>query len=159
MKQNTLVLKILNYIDDHLYTTCSVDEISCIFHYNKDYIMRIFKKELKLTIIEYIQKRKIYLSLNYLENTKDSILKVSLLSGFASQEYYTEIFKKIIGVSPSIYRKFITYNINISWSDIKTIQERLIIFKKELDFIDNYKIPIISKKTLSLSVFKKEKTL
>lgn len=121
--------------------------------------MRIFKKELKLTIIEYIQKKKIYLSFNYLENTQNSILKVSVLSGFSSQEYYTEIFKKIMGVSPRTFRKFITYNINISWNDIITIRERLISLKKQLDFINNYKIPIIPKKSITLSIFNKEKTL
>lgn len=157
MLQNFLVLKILKYIDENLYTINSVTDLANIFHYNKDYIMRIFHRELKLTIIEYIQKRKVYLSLNLLENTNNSILKIAILSGFSSQEYYSEIFKKVIGVSPRIYRKFYNYDINISWDNIRTIQMHIVLLKKQLDYIDNYKIPIISKK--SLSIFDKEKTL
>lgn len=159
MKQNFLVIDILNYIDENLYTTSTINKLADTFHYNKDYIMRIFKRELNLTIIEYIQRKKIYLSLKFIENNSNSILKAALLSGFSSQEYFTEIFKKIIGVSPRIYRKFSNRNINISWKDIITIQENLVLLKKQLDYIDNYKIPIISKKSITLSIFKKEKTL
>ena len=48
---NELIIKILNYIDECLYTKISIDELSSIYYFNKDYIMRLFKKELGITII------------------------------------------------------------------------------------------------------------
>ena len=60
MYSNELICKILNYIDDNLYKRITMDEISSIFYFNKDYLMRIFKKELDITIMDYINKRRIY---------------------------------------------------------------------------------------------------
>ena len=59
MKKNELVIQILNYINLNIFSLSSIDELAHIFHYNKDYIMRIFKRELNLTIIEYIPRKKI----------------------------------------------------------------------------------------------------
>ena len=74
MYSNELVVKILNYIDDNLYKRITMDEISSIFYFNKDYLMRIFKKELDITIMDYINKRRIYNSLELLKNTDVFIL-------------------------------------------------------------------------------------
>ena len=46
MFSNDLVINILNYLDNNLYTQISINEISNFFKYNKDYIMRLFKKEI-----------------------------------------------------------------------------------------------------------------
>ena len=153
MKKNELVIQILNYIDLNIFSLSSIDELAHIFHYNKDYIMRVFKKELNITIIEYIQNKKIYLSLPLLENSFDSILKISLLAGFNSQEYYCEIFKKVIGVSPNLYRKFIFHDKNISFDVIYDIQNHIISLKNLINRINNYSIVIEPKSKLSLSLF------
>ncbi len=102
--------------------------------------MRIFKKEIKMTIVEYINKRKVFNSLHYLRTTNDSILKISLIHGYSSQEYYSEIFSKYIGVSPLVYRKFSKSNIDVKYSDIVIIRKNLTKIKYELDSIDKYKV-------------------
>ena len=76
MKQKQLIIDIINYIDTNIYTKISIDGISNEFFFNKDYIMRLFKKELDITINQYINYKKVYLSLNALENTNDSILNI-----------------------------------------------------------------------------------
>ena len=57
------------------------------------------------TIVEYINSIKIYKSINPLVTTNDSVLKIALNSGFNSQEYYSEMFKSILGISPLKFRK------------------------------------------------------
>lgn len=116
--------------------------------------MRLFKKELGVTIIEYVQKKKVYISLSLLENVSNSILKVALLSGFNSQEYYCEVFKKVMGVSPKVYRKFLLFNKSLSFDTIYDIQNHVIILKNLFDTINNYSIVIEPKNKLSLSIFK-----
>ena len=64
---NELVLKILDYIDNNLYKKITMDELSRVFFFNKDYIMRTFKKELRMTIIDYINRKRIYNSLEELK--------------------------------------------------------------------------------------------
>ena len=154
MYSNELVVKILNYIDDNLYKRITMDEISSIFYFNKDYLMRIFKKELDITIMDYINKRRIYNSLELLKNTDDLVIKIALNSGYSSLEYYSETFTKVLGVSPLTYRKFTRINSQISEEELDIIRTRLpevsIILKK----IDIYKNNIKRSEVKKIGLFK-----
>ena len=150
---NLLIIQVLDYIDKHLYGKITMNELSYFFHYNKDYIMRLFKRELHLTIFEYINYKKVFLSLEGLKYHDYSILKVALTYGFSSQEYYSEMFKKIVGVSPTIYRKFILYDKSISVHTFHNIGEHLVSLKMCLDYTEQYRIRIQKKSSLKLSLF------
>ncbi len=139
MYSNELVVKILEYIDNNLYKRITMDEISSVFYFNKDYLMRIFKKELDITIMDYINKRKIYNSLDDLKNTDDLVVKIALNNGYSSLEYYSEMFTKVMGVSPLIYRKFTKVNSQISEDEYNIIINSLPEVSLLLKRIDIYK--------------------
>ena len=154
MYSNELVVKILNYIDDNLYKRITMDEISSIFYFNKDYLMRIFKKELDITIMDYINKRRIYNSLDLLKNSDDLIIKVALNSGYSSLEYYSETFTKVLGVSPLTYRKFTRVNSQISDEELNIIRENLPEISLLLKRIDIYKNNIKRSEVKKIGLFK-----
>lgn len=154
MYSNELVVKMLNYIDDNLYKRITMDEISSIFYFNKDYLMRIFKKELDITIMDYINKRRIYNSLELLKNTDDLVIKIALNSGYSSLEYYSETFTKILGVSPLTYRKFTIVNSQISDEELEIIRTRLPDISSLLKRIDIYKNNIKRSEVKKISLFK-----
>lgn len=154
MYSNELVVKMLNYIDDNLYKRITMDEISSIFYFNKDYLMRIFKKELDITIMDYINKRRIYNSLDLLKNTDDLVIKIALNSGYSSLEYYSETFTKILGVSPLTYRKFTKVNSQISDEELDIIRTRLPDISSLLKRIDIYKNNIKRSEVKKLGLFK-----
>ena len=154
MYSNELVVKILNYIDDNLYKRITMDEISSIFYFNKDYLMRIFKKELDITIMDYINKRRIYNSLELLKNTDDLVIKVALNSGYSSLEYYSETFTKVLGVSPLTYRKFTRVNSQISEEEFDIIRTRLPEVSIVLKRIDIYKNNIKRSEVKKIGLFK-----
>lgn len=154
MYSNELVVKMLNYIDDNLYKRIAMDEISSIFYFNKDYLMRIFKKELDITIMDYINKRRIYNSLDLLKNTDDLVIKIALNSGYSSLEYYSETFTKILGVSPLTYRKFTKVNSQISDEELDIIRTRLPDISSLLKRIDIYKNNIKRSEVKKLGLFK-----
>ena len=154
MYSNELDVKMLNYIDDNLYKRITMDEISSIFYFNKDYLMRIFKKELDITIMDYINKRRIYNSLELLKNTDDLVIKVALNSGYSSLEYYSETFTKVLGVSPLTYRKFTRVNSQISEDELDIIRTRLPEVSIILKRIDIYKNNIKRSEVKKISLFK-----
>ena len=154
MYSNELVVKILNYIDDNLYKRITMDEISSIFYFNKDYLMRIFKKELDITIMDYINKRRIYNSLDLLKNSDDLIIKIALNSGYSSLEYYSETFTKILGVSPLTYRKFTRVNSQISDDELNIIREKLPEISLLLKRIDIYKNNIKRSEVKKIGLFR-----
>ena len=155
MFSNSLIVDILDYLDNNLYKQISINEISKTFNYNKDYIMRLFKKELNITIIEYINSKRVYFSLDKIKNSKDSILKISLDAGFSSQEYFCEMFTKTIGVSPLKYRNFTKVGNKLTISAINNINKQIVDLNYLFSNINKYKNNIPPKTTVKmLSIFK-----
>lgn len=141
MSRESIVLSICNYIDSNITKSIKIDDIANHFHFDRYYLMKIFKKEMGITIIEYINSRRIQNSLPPLVNTDEKILKIALTSGFNSLEYYSEEFTKIVGINPSSFRKLAsTYNItsrlggnmNKTLEDLQTNIERLKGLKAEI---------------------------
>ena len=108
MFSNEMVCNILEYLNNNINKEISIDELSMLFYFNKTYIIKKFKRELNISINEYINTMRIYNSLMYFKDD-NYILSIAFKNGFNSLEYFSEIFKKIIGVNPSTYKKYITY--------------------------------------------------
>lgn len=105
MGQENVVLNIIDYLDENLNEEITIESIAGRFHFNRFYLMKMFKKVTGITILEYVNQKKIKSSLNAIVNSDDRILKIALNHGFNSQEYYTETFTKVLGMSPSEFRK------------------------------------------------------
>lgn len=154
MNQSKLLISILTYINNNLYSKISLNDLSRSTYYNKDYIMRIFKKKFNMTIIEYINKKRIYNSLITLKETNNSILRVAIKYGFTSQEYYCEMFNRIIGVSPTTYRNFTKVNNNVSYKDINKIRKNIVDLNYILKSIEKYEKSTSTEPPKVLSIFK-----
>lgn len=154
MFSNSLVLEILDYLDLNLFRKVTIDELANTFHFNKDYLMRLFKREIGSTIIDYMNYKRIYMSLDSLRKS-GSILNISLRFGFYSQEYFCEVFHKLIGVSPSLYRAFLAYDSTIDEDTYYLIQNNVIFLEQFFKKIDIYKRNVPSKDmVIKLSIFK-----
>ena len=137
MYSNEIVCSILDYINDNIKTRIKIEDISNHFCYDRYYLMKLFKNNLNISIIDYINIKKINNSLEFLRNN-NNLLNVALNSGFYSLEYFSEMFKKILGINPSTYRKIIKRNINIKENDINIFQKNYLNLISKLEFIDTY---------------------
>ena len=125
MKQDELVSYIIDDINSNLNRFVSIDELADCFGYEKSYIMKTFKKKIGITIKSYSNNRRILNSLKYLQGDQ-SLLKIALNNGFNSLEYYSEMFSKEVGVSPSTYRKYLHRKATVeSVRKIKLFLDRL----------------------------------
>ena len=79
MFSNDLVCDILDFIDKNINRKITMSELSKHFYFNKDYIMRLFKKEIHSTILDYINQLRIFQSIKDLQETNKSILNIGLL--------------------------------------------------------------------------------
>ena len=126
MYSNDTVCEIIKYIDKNINKKITIDNLVNEFHFNRYYIMKLFKKELNISIINYINYKRIFNSLKQLQITKDSILKIALDNGFYSQEYYSEMFHKLVGISPVKYKTFLKYKQNLSNKKVNKILNNII---------------------------------
>ena len=139
MFSNELIVKILIYLNDNLNQKIKIEDLEKRFNYNSFYIMRLFKREIGISIIDYINTLKIYKSINMLINTDSSILKVALYNGFSSLEYYSEMFKKITGFNPQKFKIAIKLGNSEKRKAIKKMLELKQLEDKSNYYIKNIK--------------------
>ena len=131
-----VIYNILKFIDSNINQKIDIDYLSKHFYINRYYLMKLFKREIGLTINNYINSIRIY---NSIKDIKDkSILNVALKNGFYSQEYYSEIFKKVMGVKPLTYKKYINYDKSVTYVEIDIILNNLIKLKDIVNKKENY---------------------
>lgn len=102
---DSLIDNIKNYIISNLEFDINISDVAEIFHYNKQYLGRLFKKNAKQSINEFICTQRIARAEHLLKTTKFSVIDISNMSGFNNVTYFNRLFKATYGVTPTEYRK------------------------------------------------------
>lgn len=104
-----IIQKAINYIDLNLNYNLSLKIISKAIDVNASYLSTLFKKETNFTITEYIHTRRIESSLFFLNTTNMQIQNIAAHVGILDVNYFTKIFKKVVGKTPKEYREMIIH--------------------------------------------------
>jgi len=102
-----LIQQIKDYIAQHCRENLSIAELSAFAGYTPNHLCILFKKYTKQSIHKYLMQVRLQLAKETLESGQHQIKKVAFLSGFNDQLYFSRIFKKTFGRSPSEYLDFI----------------------------------------------------
>ena len=103
-----VIQKVLNHIllnlpDPSLTLQKTADELSL----NKSYLATIFKNEMNATFTTYVNKRRIEHAIFLLNTTDDQIQNIASSCGITDITYFTRIFRREKGMTPSQYRRMI----------------------------------------------------
>lgn len=99
------VAKCIDYIYDHLHTRITVAGLAGHTGLDPSYLSRLFKKEVGVTINEYIGIQKIGTAKNMLAYSDYGSAQIASILAFPSQSYFSEVFRKHTGTTPLQYRK------------------------------------------------------
>ena len=99
-----IVYQITGYIREHIGDKISAKEIAEKLNYNRTYLCHIFKIRTGKSLSRYINEVKTEQAMLLLRTTEKSCTEIASSVGFASQNYFNSVFKKITGVSPKEYR-------------------------------------------------------
>lgn len=94
-----VINSICEYVRNTL-PTVSVMDISEKFNYNPDYLNRLFKKEMKMNISNYIQECRIRHAYELLISTDFSIETISCMAGYHNIGFFYQKFKNKYGATP-----------------------------------------------------------
>lgn len=143
MYSNNLICDILEYIDDNINSKISVEDLENKFFYNRYYIMKLFKKEMNMTLVEYINNLRLYEAIIQIKNTDYNLLNIALKCGFNSLEYFSETFKKITKITPQKVKLYFSGKKYLKEKDIDKINLSLInlydLNSKKIKYLSNRK--------------------
>lgn len=95
---------ILNYINENYCKDISAQSISKDFNVNSNYFSQLFRKELGIAFTEYLTKLRMEYACKLLKTTDIPVSEISEQVGYNDYFYFSRVFKKVIGKSPSTYR-------------------------------------------------------
>ncbi|GGI46559.1 hypothetical protein GCM10008018_17700 [Paenibacillus marchantiophytorum] len=102
---HTILRNIIDDVDNRfMNATLSIRELSNQYFIHPNYLSQLFKKHLGETFTEYVMKKRIHYAGSLLKNTNLTIKAVGEKSGYSDYFHFTKIFKKMTGVTPSMYR-------------------------------------------------------
>lgn len=105
------ILDVQKYIDNHFTESITLADIADIYHVSKEHLSRLFKKQVGMSVQQYITNKKITYAKRLLKKHQAlSISTVSVMSGYIDVQYFYRVFKKETMLTPIQFRD---KNINI----------------------------------------------
>jgi len=105
MSDNVNLSRIIEWINSHYTSTISLKTVAFEFNYTKEYLARYFKKNMGMSMQEYINKMKISKARELLIQSDKNIKEISSELGFSDDKYFLKLFKQYEKITPREYRR------------------------------------------------------
>ncbi len=103
--QDDIIYKVKSYIDEHFADNISLDDVSRMVDISPYYFSKLFKQEVGENFVEYLTSIRIRHAKKLLEQPAHSIKQICVMCGYSDPNYFSRIFKKYEGMTPSEYRE------------------------------------------------------
>jgi YesN/AraC family two-component response regulator len=103
--ENDVVQAVKDYVRVHIRDTIYIGDIAASVFLNEQHLMRIFKRETGVSVLEYITGERLAVSKRLLITTALPVNQVALQAGYENYSYFIRLFKRNFGVTPQVYRQ------------------------------------------------------
>lgn len=104
-KREAMFREIVSFIDARLSKKISISDIGSSVGLGRTRLAEVFREKQGMTIIEYVNKRRVEEASELLRTTDMPVIDIALETGFNDVSNFNRTFKKIAGMSPSAMRK------------------------------------------------------
>lgn len=96
--------RVIHYMKENIEHNLKLEEIAYYFKYSPSHFSMLFQKETGVSPINFFIRLKIQKACQYIELTNLKLNEIAVKLGFEEPAYFSRIFTKIMGMSPSAYR-------------------------------------------------------
>ena len=96
---------VVDYIYDNLHTKLTLAELANVAGLSVPYLSKLFRKEVGITVSEYITRKRIETAENMLRYSDFSCLAIADYLCFSSESHFIQVFRKYTGYTPKRYRE------------------------------------------------------
>lgn len=126
MKYKVAILKSIEFIEKNLKNKLSLKSISSYVGYSEYHFSRIFKSEMNISVMDYVQERRLLIASKEIFDGR-KIVDVSYDYQYDTHSGFSKAFKKKFGFTPT---QHLIYAIKIL-ENIKNENREVLIMKKE----------------------------
>jgi YesN/AraC family two-component response regulator len=102
--QSKQIVQCVDYIRANIHKNLTVSELADHVALNETYLSKLFKKEMKCSVSEYIRDKKIEEACWLLKYSDKTSIEIATDLSFSSHSYFISVFKKVTGTTPKEYR-------------------------------------------------------
>ncbi len=105
VKPSSAIYPAIAFIRDHPRENVSMKEMADLCHLSPSYFSRLFNREIGESFVNYVNRQKIELAKEQLRGTSKSVAQIAGDVGYLNVSNFIAVFKRMEGVTPSIYRQ------------------------------------------------------
>lgn len=104
-QSESICYRIMNYIDTHIYTMKTLEEIAISLNYNYSYISSLFKKTTGNTVFSYYNNKRLEIARQLIEESNQTITEIAESLNYSSLYSFSHAFKEKYSSSPKNFLK------------------------------------------------------
>ena len=93
------------YMDEHYFENLSLNDIAGKIGISPAYLSSLFSQQAGITLIDYLNEVRIDHACVYLEQNFFKTYEIAYKVGFRDEKYFSKVFRKVMEMSPSEYKK------------------------------------------------------
>jgi AraC family transcriptional regulator len=97
--------QVTDYINDCLEKDLSLVELASAIHMSTHHFSKLFKQSTGLSPYQYVTYQRVMRARELLAMNEYTIVEIAIMVGFSNQSNLNRHFKRLIGVTPGIFRK------------------------------------------------------
>jgi len=101
---DSFCLKVIEYLEDRIYERINMDEMSRALSFSKSYIYKRFVTSCGYSVVDYFTIMKITEAKRLIRETGKNFFEISESLCFSSSHYFSTVFKRYVGMTPSQYK-------------------------------------------------------
>jgi two-component system response regulator YesN len=105
VKNMQVVNSAVDYIRTYYQRRLTLEEIAQQVYVSPSYLSRLFKKEIGCTVIELLTKVRVEEAKKVFHDPKYTVRQVAAEIGFEDANYFSKVFRRIEGITPSEYKQ------------------------------------------------------
>ena len=103
--KSSAMMKAIDHINGHYSEPITLDELCAVAGVSRQHLCRLFRSSLSMRPMEYAAKRRIQAAKELLSNTSGSVEDIAAECGFCTASYFTKLFRRYEGMTPSQFRR------------------------------------------------------
>lgn len=103
-RENPVITRAKAYIEEHINGELSLDQTADAVGVNPYYLSKLFKDETGSNFIDFVNENRLQKAKTLLKKGELSIKEISFDCGYSDQNYFSKIFRRKFGITPTEFR-------------------------------------------------------
>ena len=111
----SIVIEVQKYINrNYNKENLSISEVANSIGVSQTYLTRVFKRELRMNFIDYLTNVRIKNAIILMRDPSLKLYEIAEMIGYSTEHYFSNVFKKQVGISPEDYKLGVVKKTNIN---------------------------------------------